>query len=62
MNETAPLVGVIMGSTSDWDTMRHAVETLRQFNVPHERRVVSAHRTPELMMRYAEEAAVRGRN
>ncbi len=60
MNETAPLVGVIMGSTSDWDTMRHAVETLRQFNVPHERRVVSAHRTPELMMRYAEEAAVRG--
>lgn len=60
MTETAPLVGVIMGSTSDWETMRHAVETLRQFDVPHERRVVSAHRTPDLMMRYAEEAATRG--
>lgn len=60
MTETAPLVGVIMGSTSDWETMRHAVETLRQFDVSHERRVVSAHRTPELMMHYAEEAATRG--
>ncbi|HET7479548.1 MAG TPA: 5-(carboxyamino)imidazole ribonucleotide mutase [Rubrobacteraceae bacterium] len=54
------LVGVIMGSTSDWETMRHAVEALRDFGVPHERRVVSAHRTPRLMSRYAEEAEARG--
>lgn len=55
-----PLVGVIMGSTSDWETMGHAVEVLEKFGVPHERRVVSAHRTPEEMARYAREAEGRG--
>jgi 5-(carboxyamino)imidazole ribonucleotide mutase len=55
-----PLVSVIMGSTSDWETMRHAVEALQRFDVPHERRVVSAHRTPELMARFAAEAEERG--
>jgi 5-(carboxyamino)imidazole ribonucleotide mutase len=42
----SPLVGIIMGSKSDWETMRHAAEILTRFNVPHETRVVSAHRTP----------------
>jgi 5-(carboxyamino)imidazole ribonucleotide mutase len=55
-----PLVGVIMGSRNDYDVMRSAVEILREFEIPHEARVVSAHRTPELMFRYAEEAAGRG--
>ncbi|TQV62941.1 MAG: 5-(carboxyamino)imidazole ribonucleotide mutase [Halothiobacillaceae bacterium] len=55
-----PLVGVIMGSKSDWETMRHAVETLEAFGVPHETRVVSAHRTPDLLMEYADSAAARG--
>ena len=59
MNEQ-PLVGVIMGSTSDWETMRHAVETLAEFGVPHEAKVVSAHRTPELMAEYAHSAEARG--
>ena len=45
----APLVGVIMGSTSDWETMRHAVEVLEELGVPYEKRVVSAHRTPRLL-------------
>lgn len=54
-----PLVGVIMGSRSDWDTMRHAAETLDSLGVPHETRVVSAHRTPALLYKYA--AAARGR-
>ena len=58
--KTAPLVGVIMGSKSDWETMRHAAEMLEQFGVPHERRVVSAHRTPEFMCEYAQSAAGRG--
>lgn len=56
----APLVGVIMGSTSDWETMGHAVEVLERFGVAHEKRVVSAHRTPEEMARYATEAEDRG--
>jgi 5-(carboxyamino)imidazole ribonucleotide mutase len=56
----APLVGVIMGSTSDWDTMRHAAETLDALGVPYEKRVVSAHRTPRLMFSYASRAAARG--
>jgi 5-(carboxyamino)imidazole ribonucleotide mutase len=60
MNPPAPPVAVIMGSTSDWETMRHAVETLEQFGIAAERRVVSAHRTPELMAQYAREAAGRG--
>jgi 5-(carboxyamino)imidazole ribonucleotide mutase len=57
---TAPLVGVIMGSRSDWETMRHAVETLEQLQVPHEHRVVSAHRTPDLLFEYAATARGRG--
>ena len=55
-----PLVGVIMGSKSDYAVMRAAVEMLREFGVPHEARVVSAHRTPDLLFEYAESAAVRG--
>ena len=55
-----PLIGIIMGSTSDWETMRHAVETLEEFGVPHEAKVVSAHRTPELMAEYAQSAEARG--
>ena len=53
-------VGIIMGSKSDWDTMQHAAETLKAFGVPHECKVVSAHRTPELMRQYAQEAESRG--
>ena len=55
-----PLVGVVMGSDSDWPVMSHAVERLQDFGVAHEARVVSAHRTPDLLYRYAEEAADRG--
>ena len=55
-----PLVGVIMGSKSDWETMRHAVEVLEQFGVPCEYRVVSAHRTPEWMCEYSRTAKERG--
>jgi 5-(carboxyamino)imidazole ribonucleotide mutase len=55
-----PLASVIMGSQSDWETMRHAAEMLERFGVPHERRVISAHRTPELMSRFASEAEGRG--
>jgi 5-(carboxyamino)imidazole ribonucleotide mutase len=55
-----PLVGVIMGSDSDWAVMSAAAETLREFGVPHEARVVSAHRTPLGMAAYAQEAAGRG--
>jgi 5-(carboxyamino)imidazole ribonucleotide mutase len=55
-----PLVGVIMGSQSDWETMRHASETLERLGVPHECRVVSAHRTPDLLFDYATSAAGRG--
>lgn len=54
------LVGIIMGSTSDWETMRHAVETLEALGVPHEVRVVSAHRTPDLLFEYAGSAEERG--
>jgi 5-(carboxyamino)imidazole ribonucleotide mutase len=60
MSSTNPLVSVIMGSTSDWETLRHAAEMLEKFGVPHERRVVSAHRTPVLMAEFANEAAGRG--
>src|SRR5262249_28932844 len=60
MSSTNPLVAVVMGSTSDWETMRHAAEMLEKFGVPHERRVVSAHRTPVLMAEFAGQAAGRG--
>lgn len=60
MDSKQPLVGVIMGSKSDWPTMIHAVEMLEQFNVPHEVKVVSAHRTPDLMFEYAQTAQERG--
>ena len=55
-----PLVGIMMGSKSDWDTMRPAAEILTEFGVPHECRIVSAHRTPELMTEYAATAESRG--
>lgn len=55
-----PLVGIIMGSMSDWDTLRHAAETLEALGVPHEVRIVSAHRTPDLMAEYAKSAKERG--
>jgi 5-(carboxyamino)imidazole ribonucleotide mutase len=59
MADEAPLIGIIMGSRSDWETMRHAAELLAQFGVPHESRVVSAHRTPERLYDYAKSAAAR---
>ncbi len=59
MAET-PLVGIIMGSQSDWETMRNAADTLSALDVPHEVRIVSAHRTPQRMMDYARDAEERG--
>lgn len=53
-------VGVIMGSTSDWETMKHCCDILDELNIPYEKKVVSAHRTPDLMFQYAEEARSRG--
>lgn len=55
-----PLVGIVMGSNSDWNVMQHAVEVLKDFDVPHEAEVVSAHRTPDLLYEYAENAGPRG--
>lgn len=55
-----PLIGIVMGSDSDWDVMRHAVEQLRALGIPSEHRIVSAHRTPDLLFRYADEAEGRG--
>lgn len=55
-----PLVGVVMGSDSDWEVMQHAAEQLKSFGVPYETRVVSAHRTPDLLFEYAEKAHERG--
>jgi 5-(carboxyamino)imidazole ribonucleotide mutase len=55
-----PLVGVIMGSRSDWETLRHTAETLEKLGISHETRVVSAHRTPERLFDYAKQAAGRG--
>jgi 5-(carboxyamino)imidazole ribonucleotide mutase len=60
MPQEAPLVGVIMGSRSDWETMRHAAETLERLGVAYETRVVSAHRTPDLLFEYAAAAEARG--
>jgi len=57
---TAPLVGIVMGSDSDWEVMQHAAGRLSEFDVPHECRVVSAHRTPDLLFRYAEGARGNG--
>jgi 5-(carboxyamino)imidazole ribonucleotide mutase len=57
---TQALIGVVMGSSSDWDTMQHAVQILQQFGIPHEARVVSAHRMPDDMFAYAESAVGRG--
>lgn len=56
----APLVGVVMGSRSDWETMRHAAEILSELCIPHEAKVVSAHRTPDRLFRYGREAEGRG--
>jgi 5-(carboxyamino)imidazole ribonucleotide mutase len=57
---TAPLVAVLMGSRSDWETMEHAVETLQRLEVPHEVRVLSAHRTPEALAAYVADVEARG--
>jgi 5-(carboxyamino)imidazole ribonucleotide mutase len=57
---TQPLVGIVMGSDSDWEVMQHAARRLTEFGVAHESRVVSAHRTPDQLYRYAEDAASRG--
>ena len=59
-SSSTPLVGVVMGSKSDWDTMQHVKEVLEQFDVPHECRIVSAHRTPLWLAEYAAEAEGRG--
>ena len=59
-SSAAPLVGLIMGSVSDWETMRHAAEQLEALGVPYEKRVVSAHRTPDLLFEYAGGAEERG--
>jgi 5-(carboxyamino)imidazole ribonucleotide mutase len=58
--DEAPLIGIIMGSRSDWETMRHAADLLAELDVPHETRVVSAHRTPDRLYDYAKSAAGRG--
>ena len=60
MTSVSPLVGVLMGSSSDWETLQHATQILAEFGVPHEARVVSAHRMPDDMFAYAEAAAGRG--
>ena len=57
---TTPIIGVVMGSSSDWDVMQHAVAILKEFGIPHEAQVVSAHRMPDEMFRYAESARERG--
>ena len=60
MDPAPPIVGIIMGSRSDWETMRHAAETLERLGIAHERRIVSAHRTPRRLVAYAEGARPRG--
>ena len=59
-NAQTPVVGVVMGSSSDWDVMQHAVAILKEFDIPHEAQVVSAHRMPDQMFAYAEQARARG--
>ncbi len=58
--DAQPLVGIVMGSRSDWETMQHAAQKLEALGVPHEVKVVSAHRTPDVLFSYAEQAAARG--
>src|SRR5260370_34246217 len=58
--DKGPLVGIIMGSSSDWETLQHAAKTLAELGVPHETRVVSAHRTPDLLFKYSSNAEKRG--
>jgi 5-(carboxyamino)imidazole ribonucleotide mutase len=60
VSSAAPVVGVLMGSSSDWETLQHATQILAEFGVPHEARVVSAHRMPDDMFAYADSAAARG--
>ena len=60
MSEQQPIIGIVMGSNSDWPTMQAAAKVLKDFGVPFEARVVSAHRTPDLMFEYAEQARARG--
>lgn len=60
MDDQSPVIGIIMGSTSDWDTMQHASAILTDLDVPHESKVVSAHRTPDRLYDYAKGAAGRG--
>ncbi|MFM8464846.1 MAG: 5-(carboxyamino)imidazole ribonucleotide mutase [Burkholderiaceae bacterium] len=58
--QSKPLIGVVMGSSSDWDVMQHAVAILKEFDIPHEAQVVSAHRMPDQMFAYAKSAIERG--
>ena len=60
MNQSSPIVGIIMGSQSDWPTLEHTAQTLTEFGIPWEAKVVSAHRTPQLLYSYANEAKNRG--
>ncbi len=60
MSETKPVVGVVMGSSSDWEVMQHAVALLKDFDIPHEAQVISAHRMPDQMFDYAKSARARG--
>lgn len=60
MSKKSPLVGIIMGSQSDWKTMQHAADILTAFNIPHEVKIVSAHRTPDRMVAYAKTAEKKG--
>jgi len=60
VSAAAPVVGIVMGSRSDWETLKHSEETLQRLGIPYEVRVVSAHRTPDLLFDYAENAAARG--
>ena len=60
MSETKPVIGIVMGSSSDWEVMQHAVAMLKEFGVPHEAQVISAHRMPDQMFEYAKSARSRG--
>ena len=60
MSEAKPVIGIVMGSSSDWEVMQHAVAMLKEFGVPHEAQVISAHRMPDQMFEYAKSARSRG--